>query len=90
MEVHKVFNGIDRPDRMDAVISKYARVGLAAGGAAVDRMMRPAADVLHERYNVTALYNMIYGIRGEHIYSERVTQYTDSVTGAARLQHIQP
>lgn len=81
MKTHKVFNGIDRPELMDAAILGGARVGLAAGGAAVDRMMRPAADVLHERYNVTALYNMIYGIRGEHIYSERVPQYTDSVTG---------
>ena len=67
MKTHKVFNGIDRPDLMDAAILRGARVGLAAGGAAIDRMMRPAADVLHERYNVTALYNMIYGIRGEHI-----------------------
>ena len=81
MKKHRVLNGIDRLDKMDALLGKGQRLGLAAGGAAIDRQMRPAVDVLHERYRVTALYNMIYGIRGEHVYSEHVPVYTDSLTG---------
>lgn len=78
---HRVFNGIDRTEVLDGLLGGGVRIGLAAGGPAVDRAMRPAVDVIFERYRVTTLYNMIYGIRGECIYSERVPLYTDSVTG---------
>lgn len=80
MSTHCVLNGIDRLSALDAAL-KGLRLGVVTGGAAVDKQLRPAVDVLCERYHVTALFNTIYGIRGEHIYGENVPVYTDSVTG---------
>lgn len=75
-----VWNGIDQPEVMDREL-RGQRLGVVSGGAAVDRQLRLAVDVLRERYRVTALFNTIYGIRGEHVYGERVPVYTDAVSG---------
>lgn len=80
MQKVKVLNGLDRTDQLDSLL-KGQRIGLAATGAAVTREMRPAVDVLAERYRVEMLLNMIHGVRGEFISSERVPQYTDERTG---------
>lgn len=75
-----VWNGIDQPDELDKAL-KSKRLGVVSGGAAVDKHLRLVVDVLCERYQVTALFNTIYGIRGEFIYGENVPEYTDGVTG---------
>lgn len=76
----KVLNGIDRLDVADRYL-KGARVGVVSGGGAIDRNMELAVDVLWGRYQVTALFNTIYGIRGEHKYGENVPSYVDPITG---------
>lgn len=78
--VQQVWNGIDQPERMDREL-KGQRLAVVSGGGAVDKTLRPAVDVLCQRYRVTALFNTIYGIRGEFMYGERVPAYVDSVTG---------
>lgn len=78
--VQQVWNGIDQPERMDREL-KGQRLAVVSGGGAVDKALRPAVDVLCQRYRVTALFNTIYGIRGEFMYGERVPAYVDSVTG---------
>lgn len=75
-----VFNGIDRLSELDKVL-RGQRVAVVTGGGAVNRELVPVVDVLCQRYNVTALWNTIYGIRGEFKYGERVPRYIDSVTG---------
>ena len=76
----KVYNGIDRKDILDSLL-KGKRVGLVAGGSAITRDSVQAADLFHAEYNVTQLFNTIYGIRGEFIYGERVEHYVDGPTG---------
>lgn len=78
--MQQVWNGIDQPERMDREL-KGQRLAVVSGGGAVDKTLRPAVDVLCQRYRVTALFNTIYGIRGEFMYGERVPAYVDSVTG---------
>lgn len=78
--MQQVWNGIDQPEQMDREL-KGQRLGVVSGGGAVDKNLCPAVDVLCRRYQVTALFNTIYGIRGEFIYGERVPSYVDRVTG---------
>lgn len=78
--MQQVWNGIDQPERMDREL-KGQRLAVVSGGGAVDKTLRPAVDVLCQRYRVTALFNTIYGIRGEFMYGERVPAYVDPVTG---------
>ncbi len=77
---HKVLNGIDRPDEMDKLL-RGARIGLVTGGAAVDRDLRMAVDVLTERYTVTRLYSTILGVRDEYVWGEETFEYVDVPTG---------
>ncbi|GHU74708.1 hypothetical protein AGMMS49992_16960 [Clostridia bacterium] len=76
----KVLNGIDRPEVLDKLL-RGARIGLATGGSAVDRYLTPCVDVLAARFNVTALFNTILGIRGEYRLGETTPFYTDAATG---------
>lgn len=78
--MHKVLNGIDRLAELDQELSGQ-RVGVVTGGGATNRDLVPVVDLLCERYHVTALWNTIYGIRGEFKYGERVPSYTDPITG---------
>lgn len=78
--MHKVLNGIDRLEALDQEL-KGLRLGVVTGGGAINRELIPVVDVLCQRYNVTALWNTIYGIRGEFQYGEDVPEYTDTVTG---------
>ena len=78
--MQQVWNGIDQPEQMDREL-KGQRLGVVSGGGAVDKNLCPAVDVLCRRYQVTALFNTIYGIRGEFMYGERVPSYVDRVTG---------
>ena len=77
---HTVLNGIDRLDVLDKLFTGQ-RLGLVTGGAATDKNLTPCVDVLCRRYNVTALFNTILGIRGEYISGERVPFYVDAPTG---------
>ena len=76
----KVLSGIDRLDVLDKVLAGR-RVGLVVGGSSIDRNHELAVDILCRRYHVTALFNTIFGIRGEYMYGERVERYIDGPTG---------
>lgn len=76
----KVLSGIDRLDVLDKLLAGR-RVGLVVGGSSIDRNHELAVDILCRRYHVTALFNTIFGIRGEFVYGERVERYIDGPTG---------
>lgn len=78
--ITKVCSGIDRTEKMDKVL-KGKRLAVVSGGAAVNRELRCATDILCERYDVRKLFNTIYGIRGEFMFGERVPSYVDARTG---------
>ena len=78
--MHKVLNGIDRLEALDQEL-KGLRLGVVTGGGAINRELTPVVDVLCQRYNVTALGNTLYGIRGDFQSGEDVPAYTDTVTG---------
>lgn len=77
-----VLQGIDRLDAMDRVL-RGKRLGVVSSGGAINRALCHTVDVLFERYQVTALFNTVMGIRGEHIYGENVPEYMDKATGLA-------
>ena len=76
----KILSGIDRLDVLDQLLAGR-RVGLVVSGSSIDRNFEPAVDILCRRYQVTALFNTIFGIRGEYMYGERVERYIDGPTG---------
>ncbi len=80
MKLTPVLSGIDRLDVLDKLLGGQ-RVGLVTAGSAVDRNGELAVDILCRRYQVTTLFNTIFGIRGEFVYGERVPFYTDGPTG---------
>ncbi len=80
MKRYPVLSGIDRLELLDKLL-KGQRVGLVTAGSAIDRNCELAVDILCRRYQVTTLFNTIFGIRGEFVYGERVPFYTDGPTG---------
>ncbi len=74
-----ILNGIDNLAQMDRLL-KNQRIGLVTGGSAINKNMEMAVDVLHSRYRITTLFNLIYGIRGEFIYGEETPFYIDLKT----------
>lgn len=79
MRAH-VQSGIDRIQEMDRHL-KGKRLGVITGGSAVNCDLVPAVDVLCSRYQVTRLFNLIYGVRSEFKYGENIPVYTDARTG---------
>jgi uncharacterized protein YbbC (DUF1343 family) len=74
-----VLNGADR--LRDVPWFKGKRLGLVASPSGVTHDLRLTLDVLHERYNLTALYAPEHGARGEAEAGEWVGSYTDERTG---------
>lgn len=75
-----VLNGIDRTELLDRAL-RSKRIAIAASGSSVDRNLHHVVDILSDKYHVTKLFNMIFGLRGDFRYGERVPQYTDLKTG---------
>ncbi len=80
MKLTPVLSGIDRLDVLDKLL-RGQRVGLVTAGSAIDRNCELTVDILCRRYQVTTLFNTIFGIRGEFVYGERVPFYIDGPTG---------
>ena len=74
-----VKNGVDRLQR--APWLKETRLGLIASPSGVTRDLRLTLDVLHENYNLTAIFAPEHGARGETEAGEHIFSYTDARTG---------
>ncbi|MBQ2957782.1 MAG: DUF1343 domain-containing protein [Clostridia bacterium] len=75
-----VLSGIDRIDlAADKLTGK--RVGLMTNPTGVDHNLRSTIDIIAEKFNLTALYAVEHGIRGDVQAGGRVDTCVDEATG---------
>ena len=72
--------GLDNIAAADALL-KGARIGLMTNPTGADRNLRPAIDIVGERYHLTALFACEHGVRGCAPAGEHVSSFTDEKTG---------
>ena len=66
MKAH-VLSGIDRIDTV-AHLLEGKRVGLMTNPTGIDHNFNSSIDVIAKRFNLTALYAVEHGIRGDYLY----------------------
>lgn len=80
MKKAHVLSGIDRIDRA-ADILKGRRVGLMTNPTGVDHQLRSTIDIVAEKFNLTALFAVEHGIRGDVQAGGHVETCVDEATG---------
>ena len=80
MNRHPVFSGIDRIDLAGAQL-KGRRVGLMTNPTGVDHSLTSTIDIVHSRYQLSALYAVEHGIRGDAQAGAAVGDTVDPETG---------
>lgn len=80
MNRHPVLSGIDRIQLADAKL-KGRRVGLMTNPTGVDHRLTSTVDIVHSRYQLSALYAVEHGIRGSAQAGARVENAVDAQTG---------
>lgn len=75
-----VQNGIDRIDNFSCYFNNR-RLGFITSVSGVDMRLNSSINILHSKYNLTALFAPEHGVRGNHNAGEIHVSYTDSVTG---------
>jgi len=80
MEKAHILSGIDR---IDLAAGKLAgrRVGLMTNPTGVDHNLRSTIDIVAEKWNLTALFAVEHGIRGDVQAGEKVQTCVDEATG---------
>ncbi len=76
----KVLCGLDNLEMADSVC-KGRRVGLMTNQTGIDSHFRSAIDILNARYNLTALFAVEHGIRGNVQAGEHYDTQPDPETG---------
>ena len=79
MKAH-ILSGIDRIDTV-APLLEGKRVGLMTNPTGIDRNFNSSIDVIAKRFNLTALYAVEHGIRGNIQAGEHVENCVDDATG---------
>ena len=79
MKAH-VLSGIDRIDTV-AHLLNGKRVGLMTNPTGIDHNFNSSIDVIAARFNLTALYAVEHGIRGDIQAGEHVENCVDKATG---------
>ena len=64
MTKHTVYSGIDRLDIVAAQL-RGKRLGLMTNQTGMDRHFRSSIDLLHAQFDLTALFAVEHGIRGD-------------------------
>ena len=80
MQKHPVLSGADRISLADGVL-RGRRVGLMTNPTGIDHNLRSTIDIIHERYNLTALFAVEHGIRGSADAGAKVDNSVDADTG---------
>ena len=75
-----VLSGIDRIGEYDGIL-KGRRVGLMTNPTGIDHDFRSAIDILHRKYDLSAMYAVEHGIRGDAQAGAAVGDTIDPVTG---------
>lgn len=79
MKAH-ILSGIDRIDTV-AHLLEGKRVGLMTNPTGIDHNFNSTIDVIAEKFNLTALYAVEHGIRGNIQAGEHVENCVDEATG---------
>jgi len=75
-----ISNGIDQLAQVHAVL-QGKRIGLLTSQTGMDARMRSTVDIIHEKYNLTALFSPEHGVRGDQEAGALIDTYTDPATG---------
>ena len=75
-----VKNGIDNIASVDALL-KGKRLGLITNPTGTLKDMTAIIDLLHEKYNLTALYSPEHGVRGDAQAGAKIIDEVDPLTG---------
>ncbi len=76
----RVLSGADRLDLADAQL-KGRRVGLMTNPTGIDHQLNSTIDLIHRRYQLTALFAVEHGIRGDAQAGAKVDTAVDPLTG---------
>ena len=76
----QVLCGLDRPELYHSSLSGR-RVGLMTNQTGIDRLYRPAIDIIHKNYRLNALLAVEHGVRGDIQAGEHVDASVDKKTG---------
>ncbi len=82
MHRHSVLSGIDSIGLADKKL-KGRRVGLMTNPTGIDHQFKSTIDIVHSRYQLSALYAVEHGIRGSAQAGDRVENTVDEQTGVA-------
>ena len=77
---HHVLSGIDRIDTVHDLLAGK-RVGLMTTPTGVDHDLRSTIDILNERFNLSALFAVEHGIRGDAQAGAKIGTTVDVQTG---------
>lgn len=73
-------NGIDQLSEVHSIL-QGKRIGLLTSPTGVDASLRSTIDIIHERYELTALFSPEHGVRGAQEAGALIDTYTDPATG---------
>lgn len=79
MKAH-VLSGIDRIEAVEKQLAGR-RVGLMTNPTGITHDLRSTIDVVNERFNLTALFAVEHGIRGDAQAGDKVDTMVDATTG---------
>lgn len=77
---HHVLSGIDRIELVDPILSGK-RIGLMTNPTGINHQLRSSIDLLRDRHNLTSLFAVEHGIRGDAQAGVEVCNSTDPETG---------
>lgn len=75
-----ILNGIDRIDEYD-VLFRGRRLGLITSPTGLNGSGEATIDILHKKYELSALFSPEHGVRGNLAAGALVDSYTDEETG---------
>ena len=80
MQKHPVLSGVDRLHTVDELL-RGRRVGLMTNPTGITHDFVSTIDLIHQRYQLSALYAVEHGIRGDVQAGEKFDTMTDPATG---------
>lgn len=80
MDKARVKNGVDNIEKYAAVFEKK-RLGLITGPSGVNKSLRSTVEVIHNMFELTALYSPEHGLMGNIPAGKHVDSYIDERTG---------